>query len=80
MKQSSIICILCYQIIVSHPTLIAYIVLSDIALLACSIAQAAINLSNHTSRRDKQIPQLSSFPTLDFVRSLYQYTNTNFLV
>jgi hypothetical protein len=53
-----------YQITVSRSTLIAYIVLSGIALFACSIAQAAINLSEH-SGHGRRIPRLSRFPTLD---------------
>jgi hypothetical protein len=53
-----------YQATVSFGTLIAYIVLSGTALLACSIAHAVINLSDHVCR-GRRLPRLSRFPTLD---------------
>jgi hypothetical protein len=53
-----------YEVKVSFGTLIAYIVLSGTALLACSIAHAVINLSNHVGH-GRRLPRLSQFPTLD---------------
>ena len=53
-----------YELTVSFSTLVAYIVLSGTALLACSIAQAVINLSDHVGRGGR-LPRPSRFPTLD---------------
>jgi hypothetical protein len=49
-----------YEVTVSFPTFIAYVVLSGTALLACSVAQAVINLSGSS-----RLPRLSRFQTLD---------------
>jgi hypothetical protein len=53
-----------YEVKVSFGTLIAYIVLSGTALLACSIAHTVISLSDHV-RHGRRLPRLSRFPTLD---------------
>lgn len=53
-----------YEIAVSFGTLIAYIVLSGAALLACSIAHGVINMSDHVGY-GRRLPRFSRFPTLD---------------
>ena len=54
-----------YEIAVSRPTLIAYVVLSGTALLACSVAQAVISVSAKRPGRGRRTPHLSRFPALD---------------
>jgi hypothetical protein len=54
-----------YESIVSLPTLIAYVALSGIAVLACCIAQVVSRLSTDPTSGSSRIPRLSRFPTLD---------------
>ncbi|KAH8590742.1 hypothetical protein B0O99DRAFT_300340 [Bisporella sp. PMI_857] len=54
-----------YEIVVGSPTLVAYIVLSGAALLACSIAQFFISMSARRTGRGIRMPHLSRYPALD---------------
>jgi hypothetical protein len=54
-----------YEILVSRPTLIAYVALSGAALLACSVAQVVITVSAKRTGRGSRMPHLSRFPALD---------------
>jgi hypothetical protein len=54
-----------YEIAVSRPILIAYVVLSGAAVLACSVAQAIISVSAKRTGRCSRMPRLSRFPALD---------------
>jgi hypothetical protein len=54
-----------YESIVSFPTLIAYIVLSGITVLACSVAQVVIKVYADRSSQVRGMPRLSRFPALD---------------
>ena len=54
-----------YESIVSFPSLIAYIVLSSIAVLACSIAQVVIKVYADGTSPGSRMPHLSRFPALD---------------
>ncbi|KAE9378400.1 hypothetical protein N431DRAFT_501051 [Stipitochalara longipes BDJ] len=53
-----------YEVTVSFETLIAYIILSGTALLACSVVHIVMSLSSRVGR-GSQRPRLSRFPTLD---------------
>jgi hypothetical protein len=54
-----------YELAVSRPTLIAYLVLSGSAVLACCIAQVVISVFGKRTDRGSQMPRLSRFPALD---------------
>jgi hypothetical protein len=54
-----------YESIVSYPSLIAYIVLSGIAVLACSVAQVVIKVYADRTSQGMGMPRLSRFPALD---------------
>ena len=54
-----------HESIVSFPSLIAYIVLSGIAVLACSVAQIVIKVYADRTSRGRGMPDLSQFPALD---------------
>jgi hypothetical protein len=54
-----------YESIVSFPSFIAYIVLSGIAVLACSVAQVVIKVYADRTSPGSGMPRLSRFPALD---------------
>jgi hypothetical protein len=54
-----------YESIVGFSSLIAYIVLSGIAVLACSVAQVAIKVYADGTSPGRGMPRLSRFPALD---------------
>jgi hypothetical protein len=54
-----------YESIVSFPSLIAYIVLSGIAVLACIVAQVVIKAYADRASPGRGMPHLSRFPALD---------------
>ncbi|KAK3389405.1 hypothetical protein B0H63DRAFT_556570, partial [Podospora didyma] len=56
-----------YQVLASTPTLIAYIVLSGLAILCCCVAHILIGLTATASERSGRriSPDLSRFPALD---------------
>jgi hypothetical protein len=54
-----------YEVAVSRSTLIAYILLSGIALLACVIAQLIIIASTKRNGQSSRMPDLSRYPALD---------------
>jgi hypothetical protein len=54
-----------YESIVSYPSLIAYIVLSGIAVLACSVALVVIKVYTDRTSQGRGTPRLSRFPALD---------------
>jgi hypothetical protein len=56
-----------YEVVASFPTLVAYMVLSGVALLLCGLAQLLTSLVDRhsTTRRIRGSPKLSRFPALD---------------
>lgn len=54
-----------YESIVSYPSIIAYIVLSGIAVLACSVALVVIKVYADRTSQGRGMPRLSRFPALD---------------